>query len=564
MPHRRTGQDGVESAVSEVSAVSGRFHEAGPAGSWFSSPGRVERHRPAPAEQAGAGRGAVIVTASSADKLDALTERLGAAGAGVAAVPADLASDADRRRLIETAAERFDGLDVLINNAGVASAGHFADGTEAILRQVMEVNFFAPAELMRLAVPVLTRGRRPAVVNIASMCGRRGLPAWTEYSARRLGAVRSDRARAEFSRFDVDVLLVVSAGRPATWPGTCFAMTRGWISASTTAWNRPTWPATPGRWCKPSGPKPCWARGPVMLRGSTAFLPAASWLIVLAGAAATPRVASGRREPADEVELAAHAGPLAPAGATNATEAASLESLTCRRCRSPLAGAIRRASHGRRHLSTAARMRTDTSGTVELGLRAFAPPQHRHRPVGRPTAHLQRGPASRGRLQRRTLRLPRDEGGAGRGRGHRFTTHCDTEIIPHRLEDHSRWMFDHLRGQLRIRLGTRSGGDHPCSRPRRHLSALLDATGRPGRRMAAVRLETARFASGSGGSEARPARPQHPVHALFLTALGPAHLLPGRPGPQCPATTSPSSSGGRMANRPGGRGPDLLVVLDFS
>ncbi len=162
------------------------------------------------AEKAARAGARLILTARSADKLDFLAGRLVAEGAEAAAIPADLACDADRRRLIETAAERFDGLDVLINNAGVASAGHFADGTEAILRQVMEVNFFAPAELMRLAVPVLTRGRRPAIVNIASMCGRRALPAWTEYSASKFALCGLTEAlRAEFARFGIDVLLVV-------------------------------------------------------------------------------------------------------------------------------------------------------------------------------------------------------------------------------------------------------------------------------------------------------------------------------------------------------------------
>src|SRR5215813_1139233 len=37
-------------------------------------------------------------------------------------------------------------------------------------------------------------------------------------------------------------------------------------------------------------------------------------------------------------------------------------------------------------------------------------------------------------------------------RGHRFRTHCDTEIIPHRWEDHQEGMFDHLRGQFAIAL----------------------------------------------------------------------------------------------------------------
>src|SRR6202043_291426 len=106
--------------------------------------------------------------------------------------------------------EHFGGLDVLINNAGVASWAHFADSSEAILRQIMEVNFFAPAELIRLAIPILVRGQQPAVVNVASMCGRRGMPAWSEYSASKYALCGLTEAlRGELSRFDINVLLMV-------------------------------------------------------------------------------------------------------------------------------------------------------------------------------------------------------------------------------------------------------------------------------------------------------------------------------------------------------------------
>ena len=33
-------------------------------------------------------------------------------------------------------------------------------------------------------------------------------------------------------------------------------------------------------------------------------------------------------------------------------------------------------------------------------------------------------------------------------RGHRFATHCDTELLPHLWEDHDEGFFEHLRGQL--------------------------------------------------------------------------------------------------------------------
>ncbi len=161
--------------------------------------------------EAAARQGArLVLAARSADRLRTIADRLGAAGADVLAVVADVTSDADRRRLIQAAVDRFGGLDVLVNNAGVGSFGHFAESSEAVLRQVMEVNFFAPAELIRLAVPHLRRGLQPAVVNVSSMCGRRGLPAWPEYSASKFAlAGLSEALRAEFVRFDIDVLLIV-------------------------------------------------------------------------------------------------------------------------------------------------------------------------------------------------------------------------------------------------------------------------------------------------------------------------------------------------------------------
>jgi short-subunit dehydrogenase len=172
-------------------------------------------------EQAARAGARVVATARSADQLEAMASGLAGQGLDAAAVPADLTADEDRRRLVAAAVERLGGLDVLVNNAGVGSWAHFADSTEGILRQVMEVNFFAPAELTRLAAPHLARGRQPAVVNVASMCGRRAMPAWSEYSASKFALCGLTEAlRGELARFDVDVLLVM--------PG----LTRGGLSGN--------------------------------------------------------------------------------------------------------------------------------------------------------------------------------------------------------------------------------------------------------------------------------------------------------------------------------------------
>lgn len=149
----------------------------------------------------------VVIAARSAEKLKDLAKALGDAAVPVVA---DVTGPADRVKLINTAVETFGGLDVLVNNAGIGAWGHFATSTEEINRQVMETNFFAPAELIRLAIPELTAGHEPVVVNITSMCGRRGIPAWPEYSASKFALVGLGEAlRCELVRFGIDVVTVV-------------------------------------------------------------------------------------------------------------------------------------------------------------------------------------------------------------------------------------------------------------------------------------------------------------------------------------------------------------------
>jgi short-subunit dehydrogenase len=161
------------------------------------------------AEQAAREGARLALVARSADKLQELAGTLSALGAEALALPGDVTSEHDRQHILSVAVERFEGLDVLINNAGVGSWGHFAECTEEILRQIMEVNFFAPAELIRRAIPVLRKGRSPAIVNVASMCGRRGIPAWSEYSASKFALCGLTEAlRGEMVRFGIDVLLV--------------------------------------------------------------------------------------------------------------------------------------------------------------------------------------------------------------------------------------------------------------------------------------------------------------------------------------------------------------------
>ena len=161
------------------------------------------------AQQAADAGARLALVSRSVDKLSVLAVRL-APVTETLVLPADVTLEADRKQLLDTMVERWGGLDVLINNAGVGSFGQFADCSEAILRKVMALNFFAPAELIRLAIPILTRAPRPAIVNVAALCGRRGMPTWSEYSASKFALCGLTEAlRGELVRFGIDVLLIV-------------------------------------------------------------------------------------------------------------------------------------------------------------------------------------------------------------------------------------------------------------------------------------------------------------------------------------------------------------------
>lgn len=160
---------------------------------------------------AAAKRGAkVLLVARSKDRLDTIVSEIHRQGGEAYPVAADVTSPADRERMFETARRELGGLDVLVNNAGVGAHGHFIDLEPEILRKVMEVNFFAYAENCRLAIPVLSDGEQPLIVNVSSMAGRRGVPAWSEYSASKFAVCGfSEALRAELVRFSIDLLLVV-------------------------------------------------------------------------------------------------------------------------------------------------------------------------------------------------------------------------------------------------------------------------------------------------------------------------------------------------------------------
>jgi short-subunit dehydrogenase len=161
------------------------------------------------AESAAARGAKVLVCARKIDLLDDLARQIRAKDGVIEIAQADITVADDRRRLVEAAEKAFGGLDILVNNAGIGATGHFADCTPERLRQIMEVNFFGLTETTRVFLPMLKKGNKPAIVNISSIAGKRGIPARSEYSASKFAVQGfSEAIRAELAKDGVDVIVV--------------------------------------------------------------------------------------------------------------------------------------------------------------------------------------------------------------------------------------------------------------------------------------------------------------------------------------------------------------------
>jgi short-subunit dehydrogenase len=158
----------------------------------------------------------LIAVARRKDRLKQLTHEVTAINGWIEIVVGDITDPQIRQQAIEAAQSQYGGLDILINNAGIGALGRFEDTDPQRVRRVFEVNFFALAEMTRLALPLLKNGVKPMLVNISSIVGHRGVPFRSEYCASKFAVHGfSEAIRAEFTRYGIDVL-VVSPGTTET------------------------------------------------------------------------------------------------------------------------------------------------------------------------------------------------------------------------------------------------------------------------------------------------------------------------------------------------------------
>jgi NAD(P)-dependent dehydrogenase (short-subunit alcohol dehydrogenase family) len=127
---------------------------------------------------------ALTLASRTRDKVETAAEELDAL-----AVAADVAGEADCRRIVDEHRNRYGRLDVLVNSAGVGIAGDIADMPAKHVDLQLGVNLRGLMLVTAAALPLL-RESRGLVVNLASIAGTMGTPFLPVYGAAKAAVIQ--------------------------------------------------------------------------------------------------------------------------------------------------------------------------------------------------------------------------------------------------------------------------------------------------------------------------------------------------------------------------------------
>jgi short-subunit dehydrogenase len=147
-----------------------------------------------------------VLAARHVDQLNLLVEEIVHEGGCALAVPTDLRERGDIDRLVQTTAETFGRIDLLVNNAGVGGGSSISDEDET-MQQLVIVNLLAPARLVQAALPYMRKQGGGMIINIGSVVGEIGVGCM--YSATKFGLCGlSEAMRRELRQDNVTVVLI--------------------------------------------------------------------------------------------------------------------------------------------------------------------------------------------------------------------------------------------------------------------------------------------------------------------------------------------------------------------
>lgn len=198
----------------------------------------------------------VLLLARSGDEISDLAADIRDHGGQAEALTCDVARAADVDNAVLACKDRFGGLDIVVNNAGLIDPiARIEDSDPAAWAKVMEVNVLGVYHMLRAGLPLMAQTGGGTVVNISSIAAVKALEGWSHYCASKAAVLSLTRSvMAEFG--DAGVTAVgLSPGTVATGMQKSIAAS-GLNPVSETPWGAhipPEWVAKAVAWLADGG-----------------------------------------------------------------------------------------------------------------------------------------------------------------------------------------------------------------------------------------------------------------------------------------------------------------------
>lgn len=138
--------------------------------------------------------------------------------AGAHIVEIDVTSDDSVSRGIDKALNLADGLDVVVNNAGVGVLGLQESFTPEDWQKLFDINVFGVQRINRAVLPHMRHRNSGLLIHVSSLLGRMALPFYGPYNASKWALeALAENYRVELSGFGVDSCIVEPGGYPTTF-----------------------------------------------------------------------------------------------------------------------------------------------------------------------------------------------------------------------------------------------------------------------------------------------------------------------------------------------------------
>lgn len=156
-----------------------------------------------------------VVTARNPDEVQDLTTR------GEALVlKLDVTDQGQIHAAIQAAEDKFNRIDVLVNNAGIGYFAAVEESEEDQIRRMFEINVFGLGQMIKAALPGMRKRRKGFIINFSSIGGLRSFPSVGYYNATKYAVEGlSEALWQEVEPLGIKVMLVEPSGFRTDWAG---------------------------------------------------------------------------------------------------------------------------------------------------------------------------------------------------------------------------------------------------------------------------------------------------------------------------------------------------------